>query len=794
MSNWPLSASETHVSLSYGSIGAALYSSKNKESKWSFVKNKMGHRLKALGENIIEYDGSMFFSEESLMQPSRTMQEKYLRTNYPDIWVPQDILKPWIRESNIITSTYILHDPLRGKCLTECQIWDPESRNISSKMFGFVSGINSMNLSLATIKNYNTTIYCEDNVEKSLKVPKISEIIESVFISQTPIRQISGNSTNNSKHILIRNHTSSTLFELIHNHSEQTSIKNTDINSIPLVIIENNDTGNCEHSDVIFDFFNKRELVVINRKGQWSHWDIEGRYRTIEQSSSNILTNIKETDGWWKIDWASSPRSIIVTGRYEVKLFDLRTPSNENSLYSLQDSHNILDFCKSSQNSNDFFVLSTSEIYWLDERQPGKPLLSWKHYRSYDPSLKLIIEDSIGNFNLILYSNINPIKSCYQFELRGSLASSSTLPYELPNSQSTSMTSIIYPLNKHDNKFRKNDLDDQSFLKLYSLVSKKGITSQIYYYADDDINYTFCNHKSLHSVKKSHKYVDNSSENESTEENKRIEDPILERDFRLVDFSNLYNQITQTNNFVFRKFLLESQNKEGEASENYEILILRDIYAPSKETNFDEIFSDLRKIFQDYIENGWEIYSLIPKSQKLLKIIDFNLESDNWNFKNIYDTLIKHWLDTQDQNNSSKYHRENTYELFKDISIELGLSSIGLKPPKSFMKLKKESLNNCLSDDNLEIIQNDIISEDILLLLNEWKIGINPDLYQWQPFNKTSINTEFSYEPMSSAPPRLMSTPSLLTIETSEKTDLTDQKSLSQPFKKIKTKQRKAGF
>lgn len=431
-----------------------------------------------------------------------------------------------------------------------------------------------MNFSLATIKNYNTTIYSQDNTKKNLRVPKISEIIDSVFTSQTPIRQISANSTNNSRHLLIRNHTSSTLFELIHNPSEQTSIKNTHINSIPLVIIENNDTGNCEHSDVIFDFFNKKELVVINRKGQWSLWDIEGRFRTIEQSSSNIFENIKETDGWWKIDWASSPRSIIVSGRYGVKLFDFRAPSNQNSLYSLQNSQNILDFCKISENSNYFFVLSTSEIYWLDERQPEKPLLSWKHYRSYDPSLKFIIDDSTNNFNLILYSNINPIKSCYQFGLKGSLASSSALPYELPNSQNTSITSIIYPLNKHDNNSAKNDLDDHPFLKLYSLVSKKSIISQIYYYADDDFNYTLLNHKSLHSLKKSYKHINNSSENESIEENKEIEKSIFERDFRLVDFSNLYNQITSINDFVFRKFLLESQNKKDKALENCEMLIL----------------------------------------------------------------------------------------------------------------------------------------------------------------------------------------------------------------------------
>lgn len=126
------------------------------------------------------------------------------------------------------------------------------------------------------------------------------------------------------EYILLRNHTFSALIELIYQPLKRISLKNASITAVPLVIIENYDTENSEHSDIIFDFSNKNQLVVINKKGNWSLWNIEGRYRTIEKSSSNVLEDIGQNDGWWKMDWGSSSKSIIVSGRRKTGLFDLR--------------------------------------------------------------------------------------------------------------------------------------------------------------------------------------------------------------------------------------------------------------------------------------------------------------------------------------------------------------------------------------------------------------------------------------------------------------------------------------
>ncbi|KAG4301979.1 hypothetical protein PCK1_001955 [Pneumocystis canis] len=798
MSGWPLSTFETHISLSYGNPGAAFYLPKSTNSKWIFIKNHSGIPLKALGHNILEYNKSLLSSEESLNLPSRTLQEKYLKTNYSDIWVPSDILGPWIKESGLIISSYNIHDPLRGKCLTECQFWETENRNLSHKMLAFVSGNNFSEISLAFMKRYNTTIYCGDNIEKKLKIPQISEINNSIFTSQTPIRQISNSPIYNGKYMLIRNYTSSALLELICNSSKHSSAKNTSISANPLITIKSNDTGNYEHSDIIFDFFNKNQLVVINRKGIWTLWDIEGRYRTIEQSSSNVSIDMEENDGWWKIDWASSPRSIIVSGRRTVELFDFRTPSNQLLLYSLPDSHNILDFHKTHKNLNYFFILSTSEVYWLDERQPKKPLLSWKHYRNYDPSLKVIVDDSLGNFNLILYSNINPIKSCYQFKLKGDLSFSSIPPYELPNSQNTSMTSIICPLNELNTHKNESNLENQSqFIKLYSLGSEGNITSQIYYYAYQDTNYTFHNHKSIYSiVEKSSKYINNSSEDEdgSIEKNESKNEIFYDNNFKLVDFSKLYHEIINLNNFVFRKFFSKDlSNETNDILNNHKIFTLGDIYTPSKQSSFDEIFSYLKEMFQEYTKKGWKIYSLVPKSQKLLGFIDFVFEFNDWNFKYIYNTLIKHWLDNQNCSNSVEYDKEYLYELFKDISIELGLSSIGLEPPELFTESKKEFLTTLLDDNSFKISQSNIESENPYSLLDEWKIGVNPDLYKWQTFEKNSINNiELFYEKTLLEPPKPTPAPHIITSQITMN-NLNNQKFSSQPFKKSKNK-RQAGF
>ncbi|KAG5440889.1 hypothetical protein PCK2_000044, partial [Pneumocystis canis] len=327
---------------------------------------------------------------------------------------------------------------------------------------------------------------------------------------------------------------------------------------------------------------------------------------------------MEQNDGWWKIDWASSPRSIIVSGRHTVELFDLRTPSNQLLLYSLSNSHQILDFYKTPKNLNYFFLLSTSEIYWLDERQPKKPLLSWKHYRNYDPSLKFIVDDFLENFNLILYSNINPIKSCYQFELKGGLAFSSILPYELQNSQNKSITSIICPLNELNTHKNKSNLEnDTQFMKLYSLGPQRDITSQIYYYAWKDINYTFRN-KSIHSIlKKSSKYINNSSEDEDTdiEGNGSKNEVFYDNSFKLVDFSELYHEIVNRNDFVFRRFCSDLNHEANDILYNHKIFTLGDLYVPSKQSTFDEISSYLKEMFQRYIEQDWKIYSLVPKSQ-----------------------------------------------------------------------------------------------------------------------------------------------------------------------------------
>ncbi|CCJ28522.1 unnamed protein product [Pneumocystis jirovecii] len=744
MSTWPLSTSETHICLSYGNPGAALYLPKDQNSKWIFAKNHKDIPLKALGHNIVEYNELPFFSEEFLNFPSRTLQEKYLKTNYSDIWVPRDLLRPYIKESGEIISTYNMHDALRGNLLAECQVWDPKNRNLSPKMLCFVSGENSTEISLATIKNYNTTI------------PRVSEVTKSIFSSKTPIRQVSNSSIYNGKYILLRNHTFSALIELIYQPLKCISLKNASITAVPLVIIENYDTENSEHSDIIFDFSNKNQLVVINKKGNWSLWNIEGRYRTIEKSSSNVLEDIGQNDGWWKMDWGSSSKSIIVSGRRKTGLFDLRDPSKQHLLYSLSNSDNILDFWKTSQNLSDFFILTTSEVCWLDERQPGKPLLSWKHYRSYDPSLKIIIDEYFGNFNLILYSNINPIKSCYQFSLKGNLPFSSIFPYELQNSQNTSITSIICPLNESTNKFESNNesKNDSRFVKLYSLGSEKNIVSQIYYYADND--------------------TDSSESDDNTK--KEIEKK------NLVD----------VNNFIFREIFSKNQNKETDKIiENYEILTLRDIYIPSEKASFDEIFLDLKNIFQTYTEKGWKIYSLIPKSQKLLGFIDFASESDSWNFKNIYDTLIKHWSKISSSNNSSEHDERYIHEIFKNISIELGISSIGLKPPKSFMESKNDLLDISLLNSSFEIDKNNTELENIYPLLDEWEVGVNPDLYKFQAIDKTVVNDNIAlfYEQTSSAPPRLTSKPLTVADKPPQMTDnINDHKFLSQPVKKIKSK------
>lgn len=209
------------------------------------------------------------------------------------------------------------------------------------------------------------------------------------------------------------------------------------INANDIVTLPMNRTGGSPHADVTFNPWYNRQFGIVDQEGHWSVWNIEGvkqkrsTYRASLEQRGLIKYNpeagLKErapTDGWGSICWVGNIYTFAASGRRDFGIFDLRhNPAHRLQVPDLGLSHIsrwILDVKASPTNESHLFVVTTSQIYWLEvasaaesneiknEQSTCRILLSWRHSRyEEDTSLRLSLVSSADySGNDVLVSNI----------------------------------------------------------------------------------------------------------------------------------------------------------------------------------------------------------------------------------------------------------------------------------------------------------------------------------------------------------------------------------------------------
>lgn len=210
-----------------------------------------------------------------------------------------------------------------------------------------------------------------------------------------------------------------------------TSSKNTyqssRLSANPVAVLTMERSNSSGHRDVTFNPWYARQFAVVDSKGLWSIWDIEGnqdRYSSqklapgksgdIHDSYQPKQPEPSSVDGWHRMLWVCNISTIVVCNRRHVAVFDLKaTPSRLHSIdFSASGSPDwILDIKRSLANPSHLFVLSTARIFWVEIVPAGddkkiqagaKILLSYRHFRdANDETMRLsCLEDDTGTFLL----------------------------------------------------------------------------------------------------------------------------------------------------------------------------------------------------------------------------------------------------------------------------------------------------------------------------------------------------------------------------------------------------------
>lgn len=105
----------------------------------------------------------------------------------------------------------------------------------------------------------------------------------------------------------------------------------------PLVtVVPDRSGGANEHAHVAFNPFYGKNFAVIDMKGNWKSWDINGNYIPYQSnggiravlSASGSLTDEGDDDvkgdGWGRIAWGAESTSMYACDRHRAGLFDIR--------------------------------------------------------------------------------------------------------------------------------------------------------------------------------------------------------------------------------------------------------------------------------------------------------------------------------------------------------------------------------------------------------------------------------------------------------------------------------------
>lgn len=166
------------------------------------------------------------------------------------------------------------------------------------------------------------------------------------------------------------------------------------IDANPILSLSVERTGGAPHADVSFNPFNKRQFAIVDQRGQWSVWNIEGQHRirhlwnatagpngqisAAEDDEKDVKDGTAadaKQDGWGSILWTGDTNTIVVADRRTLAIFNLTAPPQRltaPNLHFEKDADWILDLKKSPLDDSHLFLVTSSRILCLRIQGSGQ--------------------------------------------------------------------------------------------------------------------------------------------------------------------------------------------------------------------------------------------------------------------------------------------------------------------------------------------------------------------------------------------------------------------------------------
>ena len=362
---------------------------------------------------------------------------KKLLKNYPEITPGAHLLRPLAQVSETVTRVTFHHDPAIGSrlALGEAQCVNlARPRAKSVPVVAAVAGDARDSVRLLAVQDRHLSLQngaLQNDVD--LRVPHLAVDEGARWTgNHGPVQQVcfAWRDGRPGKWLAVRQLDSTTILRPLYGQvSPGLSLQRETrrqpcrmINPNPLLTLSIDETGGIAHSDVAFNPWYNRQVGILDQKGAWSVWNLERKkhggplYKAVPEINGfmdePLATGAHQSseDGWGRLCWAGNSDTLLLFSRKAMVVLDIKSCPVTRLQYPDLDlaatPYWILDVQRSPMNMNHVFVVTTSQVFWLDTvpavaadvAQSSfagcRILLSWRHSRHLDDkSLQLSVTD-----------------------------------------------------------------------------------------------------------------------------------------------------------------------------------------------------------------------------------------------------------------------------------------------------------------------------------------------------------------------------------------------------------------
>ncbi|KAA8893934.1 RNA polymerase I-specific transcription initiation factor RRN6-like protein [Sphaerosporella brunnea] len=781
--------------------------------KWHFNRQSTGgFRLFDVtsDEQIVRRSVVLDDPGASTRHKTKKWWTRCLERDAPEMAPAMEWINNYFEESQLLAVNSNINDPVTGRLLAFGTATERNARHTERtvKVAAFARGQTGSELMLAEMRIDERKFQDSEGVD--LLVPRIIPRVRSHHQFLSPIWQIcfAGNpyqSQTTYPLLAVRSSGATTVFKVLYGKGPLSRSGSAEFSVQTLATA--NSVGKNGHADVTFNPWYDRQFAIIDQKGQWKVWDIEGAYEssrkgsgiTLKSSADGCITvdDDQKSYGWGRIAWGEDLNSMMACDRHTVALFDMRAKAGSATITLPvdRDRNWILDLQRGPTNGggHDAFVLTSSNITWIDIRQPGRPLLSWQHRRHRDDvSMHLELFNSRDVTTAVVGSRINSLTTCYQFS-RGAVptmlgdAYMIKPPFDDTDPSKAAVNTVFLPCplqNSKDASGPASEYKDEGveFFTGLSIDKEMAISQRIYSTQEQT-------EVLVGGSLKSSEYI---AESEDESEGEEIED-MPPGKLKPDSNQNAYNSHKRANLFELYNSTFKAEDEglrtvqdddPANSVEGYRAAVAEELQSrakfavlgisPLNEVGkpallFDKI-SDLEEAIQgllnsEQIQGAYETHSLLPKCM-YGSLLATRSGSTGVSIHAIYDELIKTRVAPLPASAPVRIRLQRE-RLSRHIATELYLASIGisvkpspeqLEPPASQLlpitpsrkaqqfPLQEEengggfpgSSNNSGNKEPLQRIRayapiqtRIALPEGIGRVLDSWRIGEDPSEFEF---------------------------------------------------------------